>query len=129
MIEEPVPQRRFVLPGWRALAAGGAAAGVGIVALLALLALRDPAPEPSRFAVTTGAEVSTSARVDPLMAELLRCRELPAGSDDAACREAWEVNRRRFMGETRSYVAPVAAASLPATAPIPSPTPSPAAER
>jgi conjugative transfer region protein TrbK len=125
MIEEQPPQRRFVLPGWRALAAGGIVAGVGIVALVAL---RDPAPEPSRFTVTTGAEVSTSATVDPLMAQLLRCRDLPAGSDDAACREAWEVNRRRFMGETRSYVPPMDAASLPATAPIPSPAPSQAAE-
>lgn len=126
MTEEQAPRRRFVLPGWRALAAGGAAAGLGIVALVAL---HDPAPAPARFTVITGADASSPAKPDPLMAQLLRCRDLPAGSDDAVCREAWEVNRRRFMGETRSYVAPVAAASLPAMAPIPSPTPSPAAER
>lgn len=125
MTEEQSPQRRFVLPGWRALAAGGAAAGLGIVALVAL---HDPATEPSRFTVINGADASSSAKVDPLMAELLRCRDLPAGSDDAVCREAWEVNRRRFTGETRSYVAPVAAASPPATAPIPSPAPFHAAE-
>ncbi len=125
MTEEQAPQRRFVLPGWRALAAGGAAAGLGIVALVAL---HDPAPAPARFTVTTEQEEPLPAKVDPLMAELLRCRDLPAGSDDAVCREAWEVNRRRFMGETRSYVPPVAAASLPGTAPIPSPARSQAAE-
>ena len=126
MTEQEETPRRLVLPGWRALAAGGAAAGVGIVALVAL---HDPAPDPSRFIVSTAAEEPVPANADPLMAELLRCRDLPAGSDDAACREAWEVNRRRFMGETRSYVAPTASAPLPATAPLPTPIPSPAAER
>ncbi len=50
------------------------------------------------------------------MAELLRCRTLPAGSTDAACEQAWEVNRRRFLGESRSYVGPRAAAPSPSTA-------------
>lgn len=126
MTEQEETPRRLALPGWCALAAGGAAAGIGIVALVAL---HDPAPAPARFTVTTGAEEATPAKADPLMAELLRCRDLPAGSDDATCREAWEVNRRRFMGETRSYVAPASSAPLPATAPVLTPIPSPAAER
>jgi conjugative transfer region protein TrbK len=125
MTEQAEAPRRPALPGWRALAAGGAAASVGIVALVAL---HDPAPSPPRFTVTTGTEEPTPAKADPLMAELLRCRDLPAGSDDAACREAWEVNRRRFMGETRSYVAPTDSAPLPVAAPLATPIP-PAAER
>jgi glutathione S-transferase len=51
MTEEETIRRRFVLPGWRALAAGGVAGGLGIVALVAL---HDPAPAPARFTVITG---------------------------------------------------------------------------
>jgi conjugative transfer region protein TrbK len=107
MTEQEQPSRRFVLPGWRTLAIGAAVAGTGVVALVAL---HEPAPPTSRLAVSVGEEnVLARATSDPLMAELLRCRSLPAGTDDAACREAWEVNRRRFMGESRAYIPPATA--------------------
>lgn len=109
MTEQEQQRRRFVLPGWRTLAVGAGVAGTGVVALVAL---HQPAPPASSFAVSTG-EDNTRApdATDPLMAELLRCRSLAAGTDDAACQKAWEVNRRRFMGESRSYVS--SASSIP----------------
>ena len=54
-------------------------------------------------------DVQHTALVVQCGAELLRCRSLAAETDDAACREAWEVNRRRFMGESRSYIPPATA--------------------
>lgn len=88
------------------LATGGGAAGLGIVALVAL---HDPAPPLSGFAVVGGGgNAPAPAPTDPLAAELSRCRSIPAGTDDPACREAWEVTRRRFVGESRSYVPPTA---------------------
>ena len=108
MIEEQKRRRPLSL-GWRTLAIAASAAGIGIAALVAL---HDPAPPASRFTVTASEDDAPAAATpDPLMAELLRCRSLPAGSDDAACREAWEVNRRRFMGESRSYVPQATAAA------------------
>lgn len=108
MTEEQAPPRRPVWLGWRVIAIGG---GVVVAGISALVALHDTAPPGPRFAVGAAEQEDATPwlAADPLMAELLRCRSLPAGSDDAACREAWEVNRRRFMGESRSYVAPVAA--------------------
>ena len=107
MTEEQAPPRRPIWPGWRAIAIGGAVAVAGISALVTPHGTAPPGP---RFAVGVAELENAPARaaVDPLMAELLRCRSLPAGSDDVTCREAWEVNRRRFMGESRTYVAPVA---------------------
>ncbi len=103
MTEEQTPGRRPGWPGWRAITIGAVSAGTGVVALVALHVPASPAPH---FTVGAAEQGNASAQpvTDPLMAELLRCRSLPAGSDDAACREAWEVNRRRFMGESRSYV-------------------------
>ena len=86
-----------------------------VIGVAALVAFQDPAPPSSRFTVAAGEEMSRPAPTDPLMAELLRCRTLPAGSDDAACQTAWEVNRRRFTGESRSYVAPPNSAPTPAS--------------
>jgi len=107
MTEQKQPRRRFVVPGWRTLAIGTAIGGTGVVALVAL---HDPAPPAPGFAIVTGEEdTPPSTATDPLMAELLRCRSLPPGTDDAACREAWEVNRRRFIGESRAYIPPAAA--------------------
>lgn len=104
MTEQQQPRRRFVLPGWRTLAIGAAVAGTGAVALVAL---RAPAPPASRFTVSVDEENAPApTATDPLMSELLHCRSLPAGTDDPACREAWEANRRRFMGETRGYAPP-----------------------
>lgn len=119
MSEEQAPRRRRALPNWPTLAIG--AIGVGTVAgMIGLIALRDPAPSTPRFAVAADdAPTAPAAGGDPLMAELLRCRTLPAGSTDAACEQAWEVNRRRFLGETRSYVRPRSPAPSPAaTTPI-----------
>jgi len=102
MTEQEQQRRRFVLPGWRMLAIGAAVAGTGVIALVAL---HQPAPSASRFAVSMGEDnTRAQASTDPLVAELLRCRSLAAGTDDAACQKAWEVNRRRFMGESGSYV-------------------------
>ena len=103
MTEEQAQRRRPLWPGWRAIAIAAAAAVVGTAALIALRASEAPAP---RFSATVDDVAPAKVSTDPLMAELLRCRTLPAGSDDAACREAWEVNRRGFMGESRTYVAP-----------------------
>lgn len=120
MTEEQAPRRRPASPKWPTLAIG--AIGVGTIAgMIGLIALRDPVPSAPRFAVAADdASPAPSAGGDPLMEELLRCRALPAGSTDAACEQAWEVNRRRFLGESRSYVAPrPAAASSPAVSQIP----------
>jgi conjugative transfer region protein TrbK len=119
MIEEQKQSHRrqtLVMPGWRAMAIGGIAAGLAIAALVAL---QDRAPPSARFVVTDQQDATTSAATDPLMAELLRCRSLPAGSDDAGCRAAWEVNRRRFMGESRSLTVPTGNPPSPASAGIP----------
>ena len=92
------------------LAVRGQAEPVSPPVVVHALALHQPAPPASRFAVAAGEDNTPApAATDPLMAELLRCRSLPAGTDDAACREAWEVNRRRFMGETRTYIPPATA--------------------
>lgn len=116
MTEDLAPRPRRGLPDWHTWAIG--AVGVGTVAgTIGLIALRDPAPSAPRFAVAADDTPPVpSAGGDPLMAELLRCRTLPAGSTDAACEQAWEVNRRRFLGESRSYVPPRAAAPSPAVA-------------
>ncbi|KXU32393.1 hypothetical protein A0J57_11620 [Sphingobium sp. 22B] len=118
MTDDRAPRGRFGLPNWRTLAV--AAAGIGTVTgMIGLMALRDPAPSPSRFAVVADSGAAPAPASDPLMAELLRCRSLPAGSDDAECQQAWEVNRRRFLGESRSYVAPPTPARSPdAAAPM-----------
>lgn len=109
VIEQQQPRRRFVIPGWRTLAIGAAVAGTGVVALVALY---EPAPPQSRFVVTMETKnARMPAGTDPLMAELLRCHSLAAGADDAACRRAWEANRRRFIGENRGTVPPVANAA------------------
>ncbi len=106
MTEEQAQRRRPLWPGWRAIAIAAAAAVTGIAALIALRAPETPTPH---FSGTLDDVAPAKVWPDPLMAELLRCRTLPAGSDNAACREAWEVNRRRFTGESRTYVAPPAA--------------------
>lgn len=101
----------------------GAAGIAAIAGMIGVIASRDPVPPAPRFAdVADDAQPAPAANADPLMAELLRCRSLPAGSTDAACEEAWEVNRRRFLGESRSYVPARATAPSPAAA-------SPIAER
>lgn len=87
-----------------------------------MVALSDPAPPAAHYAVGEAPDVPAAANTDPLRAELARCRALPANGDDARCQAAWEVNRRRFMGESRSYMAPVAPAPIE-PAPIDSPTP------
>jgi conjugative transfer region protein TrbK len=87
-----------------------------------MVALSDPAPPAAHYAVDEAKDALAPASADPLRAELARCRTLPADGDDARCQAAWEVNRRRFMGESRSYVAPVEPAPIEA-APVDSPTP------
>jgi len=104
--EGPTAERRgrFVRLGWRSVAIASTAVATGT---LALIVLSDPAPPPARYTIGDSAEQPGGIEADPLRAELARCRTLPANSDDARCREAWEVNRRRFMGESRSFVVPV----------------------
>ena len=88
-----------------------------------MVALRDPAPPAAHYAVGEAPDAQAPANTDPLRAELARCRTLPAeDGEDARCQAAWEVNRRRFMGESRSYVAPVEPAPVEA-APVDSSTP------
>ena len=67
--------------------------GVALVALLLWLSARaigDAGPS---------AQPAPSGKTDPLRADLIRCNELGAAAlDDAACKEAWAENRRRFLG-------------------------------
>jgi conjugative transfer region protein TrbK len=103
--ERQKPARRSLARvGWRSAAI---ASGVAAVGIIMLVVLDDPAPPPARYAIEDNPEEARSVEVDPLRSELARCRTLPANTDDARCSAAWEVNRRRFMGESRSYVVPV----------------------
>ena len=104
------------------------AVAAATVGALALVAITDTAPPVAHYAVGATPDASAAITTDPLRAELARCRTLPANRDDARCQAAWDVNRRRFMGESRSYVAPVEPATTepaplpePATAAVPSP--------
>lgn len=105
MTEEAAPtlRSRFTSLTWRSAAIAAAA---GVTGTLALVALSDPAAPVARYRVGDSAAEPAPAKADPLRAELARCRSLPANADDPQCRAAWEVNRRRFMGESRSYVVP-----------------------
>ena len=95
--------------GWRSAAIATATATTGIAVLIAL---GDVAPPAAHYRVRDTAEEPSAAAADPLAAELARCRTLPANSADARCRAAWEVNRRRFMGESRSLVVAVEPAPI-----------------
>jgi len=122
MTEEQPPKAasRFAALSWRTAAIAAGAASIGIVALAAL---GDAASPPSHYRVEDRTEAEDATRGDPLLAELARCRALPADTDDALCRAAWEVNRRRFLGESRSYVAPAEPRPLePAPSGAPAPT-------
>jgi conjugative transfer region protein TrbK len=119
VIEEPTraARGRFAGLGWRSIAMAAAAATVGA---LALVAITDTAPPVAHYAVGETPDASAPVTADPLRAELARCRTLPANREDARCQAAWDVNRRRFMGESRSYVAPVEPAAIE-PAPLPEP--------
>jgi conjugative transfer region protein TrbK len=96
------------------------ALGVPALGIAALLALREPAPSDPRYSVTDSRETESKRARDPLAAELARCRTLAADQVDERCQAAWETNRRRFYGESRSLVIPkadVPAAELPAIDP------------
>jgi len=95
--------RRLPRLGWRSVAIAAAVATTGVVALVAM---RDQTPPASRYAVGDGPDTAAPADADPLRIELARCRTLPADTVDARCQAAWEVNRRRFMGESRTYLPP-----------------------
>ena len=102
--------------GWRAaaLAAAGAATG-----FLILFVISDPGPPAARYTVGESTAKAAAANPDPLRAELARCRTINATAEDERCRAAWEVNRRRFMGESRSFLAP--ANTVPTASPVPVP--------
>lgn len=87
------------------------AAGIPIAGFAAMIALRAPGGEDSRFTISESEPAKARRTIDPLMAELERCRTLPADAVDDRCRAAWEVNHRRFMGESRSLVLPEPEAS------------------
>ena len=110
MTEEPDQTRplslalgRMVMRRWRPIAITVLTVSVGIAAMIGL---RQPAAPSSRFAVDDSAPAPQRRPEDPLRAELIRCRSLPANADDARCRAAWEINRRRFHGENRSGILP-----------------------
>lgn len=86
------------------------AAAIPIAGFAAMIALRSPAGEDSRYAIVDSRPESTERPVDPLKAELERCRTVTPETVDDRCRVAWEVNRRRFLGESRSLVLPPAQA-------------------
>ncbi len=77
-----------------------------------LVALSAPPPDRPGFVVGDSAQLPIAAARDPLNTELVRCRALPANTEDSRCEVAWEVNRRRFMGESRSYAPPVEPPSI-----------------
>lgn len=81
---------------WRGMAAAGV---VAVAGTLAVAALHRPAADYSHYAVVEQQAAPAVATVDPLRAELVRCRALPPGAEDAACRAAWDQSRRRFFGE------------------------------
>lgn len=118
MIEERKAKAvgRFAGLGWRSVAIASAVAATGIIALVAL---SDPVPQAARYAVGESQDGPAVEEQDPLRTELTRCRTIAATADDAACRAAWEVNRRRFMGESRSYVAPGDPAAEESPIPVP----------
>lgn len=89
--------------GWRSVAIAAAVATTGVVALVVV---RDQTPPASRYAVAVASDTAAPTGADPLRIELARCRTLPANTVDARCHAAWEVNRRRFMGESRTYRRP-----------------------
>ena len=109
--EEPSakPRGRFAALGWRSAVIAAAAATTGVAALITL---GDTEPPAAHYRVGDTTDEPATPNVDPLLAELTRCRTLPADTDDARCRAAWEVNRRRFMGESRSLVVPVEPAPI-----------------
>ncbi len=96
------------------------AAVAATVGALALVAITDTAPPAAHYTVGEAPDGSAPVTTDPLRAELVRCRTLPANRDDARCQAAWDVNRRRFMGESRSFVTPVEPAAIE-PAPLPAP--------
>src|SRR3546814_10559872 len=91
------PRRSW--PHWRGIAL---AAGVAVLGIAAIVGLREPSPDVPRYDVVEADAFPAAMPADPLRAELARCRTVPAHVEDARCRMAWEVNRRRFHGESRS---------------------------
>lgn len=84
------------------------AAAIPVIGFAAMIGLRVPADEESRYAITDSSPENPARPVDPLKAELERCRTVSADTVDERCRVAWEVNRRRFLGESRSLALPPA---------------------
>ena len=108
---------------WRGIAA---AASIAIFGIALTTALHPPSGDGSRYTVVESDALSSpTSELDPLLAELSRCRALSPQVDDPACRAAWEGNRRRFFGETRATRVP--GDPIPASAPIPLPGAAPAA--
>lgn len=91
--------RRLTGRRWRGVAIAAVAAAIGVAAIGGL---SRPTSDVSRYAIVEGRPLPPARPSDPLVAELVRCRTLPANVEDAGCRTAWEVNRRRFLGESRS---------------------------
>lgn len=81
---------------WRAIAVAGV---VAVAGTLAVAALHRPAAHDSHYALVEQQAAPAVATVDPLRAELVRCRTLPPGAEHAACRAAWDESRHRFFGE------------------------------
>lgn len=88
------------------------AAAIPVVGLAAMIGLRTPT-EDSRYAITESRPAPEQRVADPLVAELERCRTVTPDMVDERCRVAWEVNRRRFLGESRSLI--LRAPETPAT--------------
>lgn len=96
---EPVREGKAApsrLRRWRGIVA---ASVVAVAGTLAVAALHRPAVEDGRYTVVEEQASPVIATIDPLRAELVRCRALPPGGEDAACRIAWGESRRRFFGE------------------------------
>lgn len=81
---------------WRGIVAAGV---VAVAGTLAVAALHRPAVEDGHYTVVEEQAMPAVPTNDPLRAELVRCRALPPGGEDPACRAAWDESRRRFFGE------------------------------
>ncbi len=74
------------------------AGAVIVLAIGSAVAFDRPAPQGS-YTLVQRDGVTMPRDGNPLDAELIHCRGLPANDDDPACAAAWEASRREFFGE------------------------------
>lgn len=93
------------------------ALAIPIAGIAAVVAVRGPGGEDSRFTVSDGREAKGKQTRDPFAVELARCRTVAADTVDERCRAAWDLNRRRFFGSEPSAILPEPDPQIPSAAP------------